>query len=342
MRQARCERGGLVTVIGCGVIGLSCAIRLREQGCRVRIVSHRRTPHTTSDVAAAFWYPFHIEGDPKLLRQLAGRTHETFRAMPDAREAGITFTDGREFFEHELSNSELRTAFWWRDFPGIDFRPLPKREIPTTYPFRSGVHFNVPVVHMPTYLRFLERRFTSQLAGTIDKRVIAPGDLEKLLEESAVVVNCTGLGSRELMADSAVYPIQGQIVCSKPIRGWHGLVFITTGRLSPLYVVPRGTRDIVLGGTTEDDVWSTRPRMAVSRAILDRCSTVFPELRAIDIKDERVIMKVGLRPARHHSVRIDRDPRLHGLIHCYGHGGSGVTLSWGSADEVARIARGIV
>lgn len=339
MEPARLERGELVTVIGCGVIGLSCAIRLRELGHRVRIVSHRRTPRTTSDVAAAFWYPFHIEGDRKLLRRLAERTHETFRAMPDFREAGITFTDGREFFEHELSNSELRTSFWWRDFPGIDFRPLPKRDIPTTYAFRSGVHFNVPVVHMPTYLRFLESRFTRQLGGRIDKRVVVPGDLEKLLKESAVVVNCTGLGSRELVSDSAVYPIQGQIVCTKPIRGWDGLVFITTGRLNPLYVVPRGTRDIVLGGTTEDDVWSTRPSMAVCRAILSRCATVFPELKAIDIEDKRVIKKVGLRPARHHSVRINKDPKLRGLIHCYGHGGSGVTLSWGSAEEVARIAK---
>jgi D-amino-acid oxidase len=47
---------------------------------------------------------------------------------------------------------------------------------------------------------------------------------------------------------------------------------------------------------------------------------------------------VGLRPARP-VVRLDRSD--HGgrdVISCYGHGGSGVTLSWGCAEDVARLA----
>ena len=45
-------------VVGCGVSGLTSAVRLLESGFKVRIVTRERTPHTTSDVAAAVWYPF--------------------------------------------------------------------------------------------------------------------------------------------------------------------------------------------------------------------------------------------------------------------------------------------
>jgi D-amino-acid oxidase len=47
----------------------------------------------------------------------------------------------------------------------------------------------------------------------------------------------------------------------------------------------------------------------------------------------------GLRPARP-TVRLERGVLADGtpVIHDYGHGGSGITLAWGCADEVAREA----
>jgi len=49
--------------------------------------------------------------------------------------------------------------------------------------------------------------------------------------------------------------------------------------------------------------------------------------------------RVGLRPARP-AVRLDTEFTRHGpVVHCYGHGGAGVTLSYGCAEEVtSRIA----
>ena len=45
-------------VVGCGVSGLTTAVRLLEAGFKVRMVTRERTPNTTSDIAAAVWYPF--------------------------------------------------------------------------------------------------------------------------------------------------------------------------------------------------------------------------------------------------------------------------------------------
>ena len=46
--------------------------------------------------------------------------------------------------------------------------------------------------------------------------------------------------------------------------------------------------------------------------------------------DAVATMAAPVRP----SVRLDAKD---GVIHCYGHGGAGVTLSWGCADEVSHL-----
>jgi D-amino-acid oxidase len=46
-----------------------------------------------------------------------------------------------------------------------------------------------------------------------------------------------------------------------------------------------------------------------------------------------VAHQVGLRPARS-AVRLERDGDV---IHCYGHGGAGVTLAYGCAQDVVEL-----
>ena len=48
-----CE-GMRCVVVGAGVSGLSCAIRLLESGHDVEVISDKFSPETVSDVAAAF------------------------------------------------------------------------------------------------------------------------------------------------------------------------------------------------------------------------------------------------------------------------------------------------
>ena len=64
--------------------------------------------------------------------------------------------------------------------------------------------------------------------------------------------------------------------------------------------------------------------------MLHRACALVPELEGARV----VRHKVGLRPARP-EVRLER---VGEVIHCYGHGGAGVTLSWGCADDVVGLA----
>jgi D-amino-acid oxidase len=54
---------------------------------------------------------------------------------------------------------------------------------------------------------------------------------------------------------------------------------------------------------------------------------------------------VGLRPARP-AVRLEAVPHAGGepggVVHCYGHGGAGVTLSWGCADDVLTAVESLL
>jgi D-amino-acid oxidase len=66
------------------------------------------------------------------------------------------------------------------------------------------------------------------------------------------------------------------------------------------------------------------------RAIIARCTEVVGELAGAEVLGE----KVGLRPARHGGPRVEREGRI---VHAYGHGGAGMTLSWGCAEEITRL-----
>jgi D-amino-acid oxidase len=95
--------------------------------------------------------------------------------------------------------------------------------------------------------------------------------------------------------------------------------------------VPR-SRDVVLGGTADQGEWSRTPDAATAEAILRQATVVEPRLAGARILRH----KVGLRPGRP-SVRLEREGDV---IHCYGHGGCGVTVSWGCADDVLELAGG--
>lgn len=91
------------------------------------------------------------------------------------------------------------------------------------------------------------------------------------------------------------------------------------------------TADAVLGGTFEPGHHDPVPAESTARAIVERCTRLVPELRGTRMLGQLV----GLRPARHGGARVETEDGR--LVHNYGHGGAGMTLSWGCADEVARL-----
>jgi D-amino-acid oxidase len=305
-------------VIGAGVSGLSSAIRLLEAGHRVRIVA-RDLPHTTtSAVAAAVWYPYRVYPEELVLHWSAVTCRELM-ALAEDSQAGVIVREGIELFPEPVPDP------WWRDATP-SFRRATPSELPQRH--RDGFVFTAPVVEMPRYLGYLLARF-ERLGGALEQRAVA--SIDELPPTYDAVVNCAGLGARELLGDGELRPIRGQIIRVAQV-GVTRFTFDDYGPGGVTYVVPR-SRDIVLGGTADEGDEPLAPNPTTADAILARCIALEPRLREAEILEHRV----GLRPGRS-SVRLEaerRGGRL--LVHNYGHGGAGVTLSWGCADEVARL-----
>jgi D-amino-acid oxidase len=206
-------------------------------------------------------------------------------------------------------------------FPGIEMRPLD--DVPAGYAL--AVEVVVPVIDMPVYLDYLLARFEAA-GGSLEIR-----RLESLDEVAPPVVNCAGVGARGLAGDESVRASRGQHVIVEnpgidrffmepPLGGswaaWHP---------HPDYVV--------MGGVAVSDDWRLEPDLAIAEQIIARCAAIEPRLGSARVLEHRV----GLRPERA-AVRLERD--ADGVIHNYGHGGSGVSLSWGCARDVAALLRG--
>ena len=86
--------------------------------------------------------------------------------------------------------------------------------------------------------------------------------------------------------------------------------------------------------TFEAAIDETVPVYTGNFRIVRDITAVFPSLRGARVVAERV----GLRPVRP-EVRLDAEALPGGRVlwHNYGHGGAGVTLSWGCAREVAAV-----
>ncbi|WP_090859467.1 FAD-dependent oxidoreductase [Nocardioides lianchengensis] len=296
-----------VIVVGAGVVGLTCAARLLEAGHRVDVVARDLPRETTSAVAAALWYPYRAF-PPDRVAAWASRTFEVLEQLSADDATGVRMVPGTEVL------AEPRVQPWWA-------AAVPGLERATGLPpgYDDGWSFTTPVVEMPVHLDWLRARVLD-LGGTLTRL-----NVRGLPEGGDLVVNCSGLGARLLGADLSVTPVRGQVVV---LEQW-GLDRWWLDSAGPTYVVPLSGH-VVVGGTDEEGDWSRTPSPETATAILERAARLVPELAGARVLRHRV----GLRPARP-AVRLERVGRV---VHCYGHGGAGVTLSWGCADEVAGLA----
>ncbi|MBL7261657.1 FAD-dependent oxidoreductase [Paractinoplanes lichenicola] len=313
-----------VLVVGAGVSGLTTGVRLAESGVKVRIRAEQEPWESHSAAAGAIWDPIYAK-HPRV-EQWAARSYEVFVELAQNHFPGVRVIDGVE-----ASRVPIPSPDWAVGLPG--YRECVPADLPIG--FVSGWHYTAPIIDMPSYLHELQRRLI--VAGgelVFGQRLQTLGDA---FDDAPIVVNCSGVGARELVPDPEVQPIRGQLVAVRN-PGLTDFFAEHTDELGEMtYLLPQGDT-LLLGGSAEKGEASAVPDDQIARDIVARCSLIFPAIADAEIVGHRT----GIRPSRP-EVRVEHEPlgNRH-LVHNYGHSGAGVSLSWGCADDAAEIVLGLL
>src|SRR6476660_2355758 len=312
-----------VLVIGAGAAGLATAISLAEAGLSVTIRTAVLPAQTTSAAAGAVGGAVKV-GPPDRVMEWGRIGREVLSKLAAEPGTGVRLAAGRE-----VSRAPLEPCYWAGLL--IDQRDCEESELPDG--FTSGWHYTAPLATMPVYLDYLRGRF-ERAGGTIEVSPVP--SLAELAGAAPVVVNCSGAAAHDLVPDPAVIPVRGQVV----IAANPGIEeFLVSRDPEPpwiVYMFPHGDT-ILLGGTNEEGNWDTEPSPEVAERIMAGCVAIEPRLRGAEILGYRV----GLRPCRP-EVRLESEPLGDGLLwHNYGHGGAGISMSWGCAAEITRAVQSL-
>jgi D-amino-acid oxidase len=350
-----------VLVIGAGVVGLTTALCARRAGYEVVVAAERFAPDITSVVAGALWeWPpavcGHHRDEASLERSKSWcmtSYHRFIELAEDAR-TGVHVRPAVFYFRRPVADNPIearKVAELSRHVDGFRHDPALAAEngIEPAAGVRDAYRYLAPMIDTDTYLEWLLRQVIDEGCKVVQTRI--EGDLTEREQEirnafgADIIVNCTGLGSAEL-AGEPVYPLRGALVYahndgrSMPrVTSAHCMPFDeSVGGQNMVFIVPRGHDLLVLGGLVEPGQWDTDLRLDTYppiRDMLNRCQDFFPALRQATLVADRTV-RVGLRPARTSGVRLDHQPGTR-ILHNVGHGGSGVTLSWGCAEEIVQL-----
>jgi len=330
-----------VLVLGGGVNGLTCALQLLKAGYNVEIWQAAR------GMAPPNWiwlYPaYHAEGSLDM-SGLAKNTLESFQRLasnPDSHvhiipvivlgKDKLDANPGKDFLSNFKEGAdalaEARRLLWG--------------DQPTDRMYSDAQYYHAPVCDSVKYLGWLHKQIKA-LDGKIVKRTVSSMD-EALREASAeVVVNCTGLGSQALAPDDKAYPCRGELIhVNAP---WVNAAVFDNYDGDDGYVIPCPGCDLEIGGTSDKHAYERVLNPATKDTMLHNAISRIPSLKDAPVQDGWV----GLRPNREGGIRLElewcntHDPyQRKAVIHNYGHGGAGMMLSYGCANQVVSLVKDV-
>jgi D-amino-acid oxidase len=272
-------------VLGSGVVGMTTARQLQRRGFAVTIYAANVPPDVTSNFSLAAWTP--TSG----LVEFARRTPEWGAQLVQAAEIAyrqLQFMAGPKYgisWGNSYSPTESAAS------AGGENALLPRHLMgdqtllqPGEHPFPTTYAIERPELRIEPniYLNALMHDVVAFGGQFVIRKFETPKDVLALSEN--VIVNCTGLGAKALFGDDELMPLRGLLVLLPPqdeVRySTNGGVNIPESQRGLfIHMMPRSD-GIVLGGTSERNVWSTEVNEAEKQRIIANHVTLFASMRA--------------------------------------------------------------
>lgn len=310
-----------IIVIGAGISGLSTALLLREKDHHVTIIAKAFSPNITSNRAAAFWFPYHIRKDKRGI-EWCNSSYDYYKEMTTNDATGISMKQLIKVIREGETEAENN---WVEFMPAGSYRIMENKELPAG--ISKAYDTTVPLIETQIFLPYLMQTLKERNVNFIEKEI---PHFDEVKNDFDIVINCSALGSRQLCNDKKIIAVRGQVALLSPDES----LPIYLDNEKPLYVVPRKDA-IIVGGTYEENIETENIEPSTIEKILKNAYEVFPQLT----KHTIIGNWAGLRPYRE-EVRLEKEERTN-IIHNYGHGGSGFTLAFGCAKEVADIVENL-
>lgn len=274
---ALAHTGRRAAVIGCGIIGLTSARQLQRRGFDVSIYARAVPPDTTSNLSFASFTP--TAGLVSLERRTPEWDEQFRRAMRIA------------YREHQLLAGSRYGVSWINEYrlsddlpalpPARDWSPvgdnLPAEvEVgalllqPGEHPFGTRYATQHPTLRFEPsiYLDALMHDVLSFGGRIVIRTFATPGDLMALAEP--LIVNCTGLGARDLFGDQELVPVRGQLTVLVPQPE---VTYMVGGML------PRADGIVLNGGMQQRGAWSLEKDEDHERRVVREFQAIFDAMR---------------------------------------------------------------
>jgi D-amino-acid oxidase len=317
-----------VAVVGAGIIGMTNAVCLLKKGFSVTVFTKDEPLNTNSDAAVANW--FTADDSKPLLQRYCLESITKFSELMDTEgsRSGVQRIPLILYFK---SKEEFEKSVWAREplkkSVNLTDAPTERAKVPG-FPFAVLIHNFL--IHPAIYRPYMLKKFTD-LGGKLKTQIV--NSLGELTNDYDIVINSAGWEAEFLTKDTDVHPIRGQTETMEIPKNAGSYSLNVEG--IDAYVIFRPlTKDCIIGTTYQVGDSGSEVRETDRQAIIEKISKFFPYVNGV-----KTTSKAGVRCGRS-EVRLETEKvnTTNGeekiIIHCYGHGGSGYSASWGSANAV--------
>ncbi|KAH8677618.1 nucleotide-binding domain-containing protein [Xylariales sp. PMI_506] len=361
-----------ILVVGGGVTGLVTSWVLLDRGYHVTILSSEwvnTERRLTSQIAGALWeFPPAVCGShtdaislahSKRWCMTAYHIWDGIASVPELSAAsGVRMMPSDFFFPDTVESdaaqhskmAEIMACGVRGFYRGADL--IEERRVNPSYGAVDAYELIAPIIDTDQGMEWLTSLMRSKgaqlVTETIKDDLLNIEGILRARFDADVIINCTGIQGQVLAGDKTVYPIRGGLIRvindGSDFPKVEAALTITADAVHDsneiVFLVPRNDNILLIGGIAEPHKWDLNLTLEspIIQRMRKRCEAFLPSLKSARVDPDYPLAQ-GIRPFRANNVRVERELRRPGsrLVHSYGQGGAGWSLSFGCAEDVAML-----